>query len=217
MIVLSFLWFKKQEQGGRNSFSMKVFPGITVWNHNVNGFRIIRSLRGMKWVECRVSLLAGLWRHGISTSQGKGNANWISSHASFKWALIIQYHFHWIENPVLKNIGMCKCVCERAGRDRDKGRGRERIHLHVVMLAFSHLVLSSNSRVVRDMKLSAQATVATWFQNVVCSPCCSYRPWLFFVCLFVLVANKVSLSSHGYPGTSSVDETDLCLLAECWN
>lgn len=37
--------------------------------------------------------------------------------------------------------------------------------------------------------------------------------FVHFVCLF---ANKVSLSSHGYPGTPSVEETDLCLLAESW-
>lgn len=37
--------------------------------------------------------------------------------------------------------------------------------------------------------------------------------FVHFVCLF---ANKVSPSSHGYPGTPSVEETDLCLLAESW-
>lgn len=168
----SFVIFVVQETGtGWKEFILyESFPVITVWNHNISGFRIIRPLRGMKWVECRVSLLAGLWRYGISTSQGKGNANWSSSHASFKWTLIIQYHFHWIENPILKNIGMCKCVWERAGRDRDKGRGRERIHLHVAMLAFSHLVLSSNSRVVRDMKLS----LSTGNSSYLISECCVF-------------------------------------------
>lgn len=150
-------------------------PVITVQNHNVSWFRIIRPVREMKWVKWRASLSAGLWRHGISTSQGKGNANGSSLHASFKWALIIQYHVHWIENPILKSIGMCKCVWERAERDWDREKqgktfsNRENTFTWGYVV-FSHLVLSSNSRVVRDMKFSLN----TGNSSYLVSECCVF-------------------------------------------